>query len=70
MDDPEKEDPVTPCMDVYTAKIQSDGSIDKLKFIIVVIGDFQSKEIIGYTWYLTESTRTLKYFLADDSNNK
>ena len=61
---------MTPFVDVYKANNQSDGSIDKLKFIIVVIGDFQSKEIIGYTWYLTESTRTLKYFLADDSKQE
>ena len=36
-------EPVTPCMDVYKAKIQSDGSIDKLKLIIVVRGDLQNK---------------------------
>ena len=36
----EKEgEPVTPCMDVYKAKIQSDGSLDKLKLRIVVKGD-------------------------------
>ena len=29
-------EPVTPCMDVYKSKIQSDGSIDKLKLRIVV----------------------------------
>ena len=28
---------VTPCMDVYKAKIQSDRILDKLKLIIVVI---------------------------------
>ena len=44
-----KGEPVTPCMDVYKAKIQSDGSLDKLKLIIVVRGDLQNKEIIGYT---------------------
>ena len=32
-------EPVTPCMDVYKAKIQSDGSLDKLKLRIVVRGD-------------------------------
>ena len=32
-------EPVTPCMDMYKAKIQSDGSLDKLKFRIVVRGD-------------------------------
>ena len=36
--EPEKDEPVTPCMDVYTAKIQSDGSLEKLKLIIVVRG--------------------------------
>ena len=35
--------PVTPCVDVYTEKIQSDGSLDKLKLIIVVRGDLQNK---------------------------
>ena len=34
----DKGDPVTPCMDVYKAKIQSYGSLDKLKFRIVVRG--------------------------------
>ena len=36
-------EPVTPCMDVYKAKIQSDGSLDKLKLRIVVRGDLQNK---------------------------
>ena len=54
MKDPWKGDPVTPCMDVYKSKIQSDGSIDKLKFIIVGRGEFQNKEIIEYTWYPIE----------------
>ena len=31
MYDPEKEDPVKPCMDVFKAKTQYDGSLDKLK---------------------------------------
>ena len=33
---PEKGDPVTPRMDVYKDKIQSDGSIDKLKLRILL----------------------------------
>ena len=37
--DPEKGEPVTPCMDIYKGKIQSDGSLEKLKFRIVVRGD-------------------------------
>ena len=36
MYDPEKGYPVTPRMDVQNAKIQYDGSIDKLKLRIVV----------------------------------
>ena len=43
-------EPVTPCMDVYTAKIQYDGSIDKLKLRIVVRGDLQNKKMVGDTW--------------------
>ena len=38
-------------MDVYKAKIQSDGSLDKLKLRIVVRGDLQNKEwleILGH----------------------
>ena len=41
--DPEKGKPVTLCMDVYKAKIQSDGSLYKLKFRVVVRGDPQNK---------------------------
>ena len=41
--DPEKGKPVTLCMDVYKAKIQSDGSLDNIKLIIVVIVDLQNK---------------------------
>ena len=37
--EPEKGEPVTPCMDVYKTKIQSDGSLYNLKLIIVVRGD-------------------------------
>ena len=48
--EPEKGEPVTTCMDVYQSKIQYDGSIDKLKLRIVVIGDLKNKELVGYTW--------------------
>ena len=51
-------------MDVYKAKIQSDGSLDKLKLRIVVRGDLQDKEMVGDTWSPTASMRTLKYFIA------
>ena len=33
-------------MDMYKAKIQSDGSLDKLKLIIVVRGDLHNKEFV------------------------
>ena len=56
---------MTPCMDVYKAKNQSDGSIDKLKLRILVRGDLQNKDLIGDTWSQTASMRTLKYFLED-----
>ena len=65
MDYPEKGYPVKPCIDVYKEKIQSDGSIEKLKLIILVRGDLQNKEIIGDTWYPTASMSTMKYFLGD-----
>ena len=65
-----KGEPVTPCMDVYKAKIQSDGSLDNLKLRIVVRGDLQNKEMVGDTWSPTASMRTLKYFLADAAKHK
>ena len=58
-------EPVTLCMDVYKANIQSDGSLEKLKFKIVVTVDLQNKETVGDTCSPTASMRTLKYFLAD-----
>ena len=57
-------------MDVYKAKIQSDGSLDKLKLIIVVRGDLQNKNLVGDTWSQTASMKTLKYFLADATKHK
>ena len=43
VEDQEKDEPMTPCMDVYKSKIQSYGSLDKLKLIILVRGDLQNK---------------------------
>ena len=40
---PEKGEPVSPCMDFYKSKIQSDRSLDKLKSRIVLRGDMQNK---------------------------
>ena len=61
---------VTPCMDVYKAKIQSYGSLDKLKLRILVRGDLQNTELVGDNWSPTASMRTLKYFLADSTKHK
>ena len=63
-------EPVPPCMDVYKAKIQSDGSLDNLKLIIVVREDLQNKELVGDTWSPKASMRTLEYFLADATKHK
>ena len=57
-------------MDVYKAKIQSDGNIDKLKLIIVVRGDLKNKELVGEIWLPTASMSTLKYFLEDIVKHK
>ena len=70
MDDPEKWYTVTPCMDVYKAKIQSDRIIDKLNFRIVFRGDFHHNKIIEDTWYPTASMRNLKYLLTYSANHK
>ena len=63
-------EPVTSCMDVYKAKIQSDGSLDKLKLRIVVRGDMKNNELVGDTWSSTASMRTLNYFLAYATKHK
>ena len=46
IEDQNEGEPVNPCMDVYQGGIQSDGSLDKLKFRIVVRGDLQNKEMV------------------------
>ena len=57
-------------MDVYKAKIQSDGILDKLKLIILVRGDPHNKELVGDTWSQTDSIRNLKYFLVYANKHK
>ena len=59
VEDSEKDEPVNTCMDVYKANIQSDGSLDKLKLIIIVRGDMQNKEMVGYNCSPTASMRDL-----------
>ena len=51
-------------------KIYSDGSIDKLRLIILVRGDLKNTELIGDTWSPTSSTSYLKYFLENAVNYK
>ena len=70
VEDIQKDEPVNPCMDVYKAKIQSDGSLDKLNLRIVVRGDLQNKELVGDTWSPTASMRNLKYLLAYATKHK
>ena len=70
IEEPKDGEPVTPCMDIYKAKIQSDGRLDKLKLRIVERGGLQNKEMVVYTWSPTASMSTLKYFLADTAKHK
>ena len=70
IEDQNEGEPVTPCMDVYKAKIQSDVSLDKLKLRIVVRGDLQNKEMVGDTWSPTAPMRNLTYLLADAAKHK
>ena len=60
----DKGESVNICMDAYTDKIQSDGSLDNLKLIIVVSGYLQNKELVGDTWPPTASMRNSKYFFG------
>ena len=69
-DNLKKNEHVTPCMYVNKAKIQPDGSLDKLKLRILVRGDLNSKEFVGDTWSPTASMRTLKYLLVDATKHK
>ena len=57
-------------MDLYKAKIQSDGTLDKLKLRNVVRGDLNNRELVGDTFSPKSSTRTLKYFLEDANKHK
>ena len=57
-------------MDVHKAKIQYDGSLDKLKLRILVRVCLQNNEMVGDTWSPPASMRTLKYLLADAAKHK
>ena len=51
-------------------RVQSDGSLDRVKLRIVVIEDLQNKEPVGDAWSPAASMRILKYFLLDADKNK
>ena len=70
IEEPNDGEPVTSCIYVYKAKIQSDGSLDNHKLRIVVGGDLQNKEMVGDTWSPTASMGNLKYFLAYAGKHK
>ena len=70
VEDKKKGEPVTPCMDMYKAKIKSNWSLDKLKLTIVVLRYMQNMELVQDTWSPTGSMRALKYFLADATKHK
>ena len=70
VEDPEKDDPVSPCMDVYKAKIQYYGSLNKLKLVIIVSGYMENKELVGDNWSPIASMRNLTYFLADATKDE
>ena len=70
VEDPEKYEPLTPCMDVYKSKIQSDGSLYKLKLRILVRVDLHNKELVGDYWSQTASMGALKYLLLHATKHK
>ena len=70
VEDSDKYKPVTTCMDVYKAKIQSDVILDKIRLRILVRVDLHNKELVVDTWSPTASMRTLKYFLVDATKHK
>jgi hypothetical protein len=57
-------------MDDNRVKLQSDGSLDKLKTRIVVRGDLQTKSIVEDTYSPTASGRGLKMFLGHAARNQ
>ena len=70
IEDQNEGEPVNTFMDVYKAKIQSDGSLERLRLRIVVRVELQNKQLVGDTWLPIASMKTLKYFLADVTKHK
>ena len=61
---------MTPCVDFWKAKIQSDESLDKLRLIIVVREYLKNKELVVDTGSPIASMRNFKYLLVDADNHK
>ena len=57
-------------MEMYKEKIQSDGSLDKLKLGILLRRYLQNKELVGVTWSPTVSMMTFRYLLVDAAKHK
>lgn len=70
IEDPMENEIVTPIKDIYKAKFDSDGNIEKLKTRLVVRGDLQDPNINEDKWPPTASFRSLKAFLANASRLK
>ena len=64
IEDQNEGEPITPCMDVYKAKVQSDGSLDKLKLRIGVRGNLQNKELVGDTLVSNSLHEDFEIFLG------
>ena len=65
IEDPNSEDKVIGPTMVYKAKINSDGTLDKLKTRIVARGDMMQGVDFGDTWAPMASLRLLRLFCAE-----
>ena len=71
IEDPKDGEPVTPCMDVYKAKIQSDGSLNKIK--LATSSKEQTGDVITFTQFeegdlLTETRNDTE--IGDESDSE
>ena len=64
LSDPRPTDKIIPVMDVYKAKIDINGNIDKLKVRMVFRGDLDKEDRGVDPWYPHASFLSLKFFLA------
>jgi hypothetical protein len=59
-DTPHSGETSTPVMEIFKVKVKGNGSLDKLKTQLVVMGDLQDKNITEDKWSPTASFRSLK----------